>query len=88
MSNKGLAIVLATAIYAGNRGLVVDTTSTAERIYTVIAACPDFRMDEVKADVYAQLAENLTADTTFERAINIIENALSNTTHALKVYHG
>lgn len=35
--------------------------------------------DDAKADVYAQLAESLTADTPFEEAVSIIESALDET---------
>jgi len=83
MSNRGIAYVLAIAIYTGNRGDTVDTEDTAEKIYAVINASKDFRGDEVKADVYAQLAEQLDGDTSFERAVNIIEAALDSTQRAL-----
>lgn len=77
--NKGIAYALASAIYAGTAGApVVDTAAIAERIYDTIDGTP-LGTNEFKADLYAQLAEKLTADTTFERAVNIIEAAINDT---------
>jgi hypothetical protein len=78
MSNKGNAYALASAIYAGTAGPVVDIDDLVDRVYRTIDKSP-FGSDDAKADLYAQLAESLTADTTFERAVNIIEAAMDRT---------
>ena len=82
MSNKGNAYALATAIYADTRGPIVDIDDLVDRVYRTLDRTP-FGSDDAKADLYAQLAEQLTADTTFERAVNIIEAALDSTEAAL-----
>lgn len=82
MSNKGNAYALATAIYADTRGPVVDVDDLSDRIYRTIDRTP-FGSDDAKADLYAQLAEKLTATTTFERAVNVIEAAMDSTEAAL-----
>lgn len=79
MSNRGNAIVLATAIYAGSRGaamVVVD--DVADRVYAAIDDTV-FRTDAAKADLYARLAEQLTADTPFDKAVDLIEVAMERT---------
>lgn len=85
MSNKGNAYALAAAIYADARGPVVDIDDLSDRIYRTLDKSP-FGSDEAKADLYAQLAERLTADTSFERAVNIIEAAMDSTLEALNGY--
>lgn len=82
MSNKGNAYALASAIYADTRGPVVDIDDLSDRIYRTLDQTP-FGTDEAKADLYAQLAERLTANTSFERAVNIIEAAMDSTQEAL-----
>ena len=74
---------MAMAIYTGNRGPTVDTEDTADKVYRALSTSTLCAPDEAKADVYAQLAEQRTADTTFERAVNIIEVALDSTEKAL-----
>lgn len=83
MSNKGLAIVLASAIYAGNKDVEWIEADTPDRIYTALDSSDMFTSDDAKADVYAQLAEQLTEATTFKEAISIIEYALDNTQKGL-----
>lgn len=79
MSNKGTAYAIASAIYAGTQDQpIVDIDDLSDKLYRTLDKSP-FGNDEVKADLYATLAESLTADTTFERAVNIIEAALDNT---------
>lgn len=85
MSNKGNAYALASAIYADTRGPVVDIDDLSDRIYRTLDRTP-FGTDEAKADLYAQLAERLTANTSFERAVNIIEAAMDSTQGALYGY--
>lgn len=85
MSNKGNAYALASAIYADTRGPVVDIDDLSDRIYRTLDRTP-FGTDEAKADLYAQLAERLTANTSFERAVNIIEAAMDSTQEALNGY--
>lgn len=83
MSNKGIAYALASAIYAGTGGAaVVDVDDLSDRIYRTLDK-PPYGSDDAKADLYAQLAEQLTADTSFERAVNIIEAAMDSTEAAL-----
>lgn len=80
MNSKGTAYALASAIYAGTcDAAVVDTDMVAARIYDTLDGTP-LGTDEFKADLYAQLAEKLTARTSFERAVNIIEAAINDTT--------
>lgn len=85
MSNKGNAYALASAIYADTRGPVVDIDDLSDRIYRTLDRTA-FGTDEAKADLYAQLAERLTANTSFERAVNIIEAAMDSTQEALNGY--
>lgn len=76
MSNKGTAYAIATAIYAGTHDQpIVDIDDLSDRLYRTLAGSP-LGTEEVKADLYATLAESLTADTSFERAVNIIEAAI------------
>ena len=83
MSNKGNAYALATAIYAGTQDQpIVDIDDLSDKVYRTLDRSP-YGSDEAKADLYAQLAEQLKADTTFERAVNIIEAALDSTEAAL-----
>lgn len=80
MSNKGEAYVIATAIYAGTKGTGrVDIDEISDRLYHAMQATGTLTTEEAKADVYAQLAESLTADTPFEEAVSIIEAALDET---------
>lgn len=83
MSNKGNAYALATAIYADTRGPVVDIDDLSDRVYRTVDRS-SFGSDDAKADLYAQLAEKLTADTSFERAVNIIEAAMDSTQAAME----
>lgn len=85
LSSRGLAYVLTVAIYAGNRD-VVDVANTSDRIYKAININPSFNSDEARADVYAQLAEKLTAATPFKDAVHIVETALYNTELALRTH--
>lgn len=80
MSNRGDAFVLATAIYAGHKTLTIETLE--DRLYAAVASI-GLGADEVKADIYAQLAERLTAKTTFADALVICEGAISETRRAI-----
>lgn len=82
MSNKGNAYALAMAIYAGTDTATVDVDALSDRVYRTVDKS-QFGSDEAKADLYAQLAEKLTAGTSFERAVNIIEAAMDSTQEAL-----
>ena len=76
MSNLGNAYALATALYAR------DTSKPLEEICDNLYHCVDglgFGTDERKADLYAQLAEQLTNGMPFEQVVNIIEKAMSST---------
>lgn len=79
-SNRGIAYVLAIAIYAGNKDKdVIDVEDVSDRIYSTLNRSEVFTHDEAKADLYAQLAEKLTADTPFKEAVEIIEAAVYQT---------
>lgn len=83
MSNKGNAYALALAIYADTlHQPIVDIDDLSDRVYRTIDKSP-LGSDEAKADIYAQLAEQLTAHTSFERAVNVIEAAMDSTQAAL-----
>ena len=83
MSNKGNAYAIASAIFAGTSNCpCVDIDDLSDRLYRTIDKS-GFGSEEAKADLYAQLAERLTCDTTFERAVNIIEAAMDSTEAAL-----
>ncbi len=83
MSNKGNAYALAMAIYAGTSDApIVDIDDLSDRVYRTLDRSL-FGSDDAKADLYAQLVESLTADTTFEQAVSIIEAAMDNTEAAL-----
>jgi hypothetical protein len=78
-STVGDAYVLATAIYAGTDGPLVDTELVGERLYDAVDAC-GFGSEDHKADLYAQLAERLTATTRFNDAVDIVALAMTRTT--------
>lgn len=79
MTYRGTAYVLASAIYAGTRdAATVPVDLVAERAYVAIDDTI-FRTDAAKADLYARLAERLTADTTFATAVDVIECAMEQT---------
>jgi hypothetical protein len=77
MSNKGNAYALATVLYAR------DTKLTSENIYHAVDVL-EFGEDERKADLYAQLEENLTASLPFSQAVDVIEAAMDNTDRRFK----
>lgn len=60
---------------------MVAVDVVAERVYASIDGTI-FRTDEAKADLYARLAERLTADTPFATAVDLIECALEQTVMA------
>lgn len=76
MSNKGNAYAVASAIYAGRK--FQDEAALAEALYTAVDGL-GFGTDERKADLYAQLADNLTPNTGFEDAVRIVEAAMNST---------
>ena len=79
-SNRGIAYVLAIAIYAGNKDTdVVDIEDVSDRIYHTLNRSEVFTYAEAKADLYGQLAEKLTATTPFKEAVEIIETAVYQT---------
>lgn len=73
--NLGNAYALATALYARDKSLPCE--EIADNIYHCVNVL-EFE-DERKADLYAQLAENLTADTGFSDAVSIIDAAMDST---------
>lgn len=78
MTTRGDAYVLASAIYAGTDGPIVDIDDVADRVYRTLDKSP-LGSDDAKADLYAQLAEQLTATTSFQSAVDIIQAAMDNT---------
>lgn len=76
MSNLGNAYVIGLALYARDTSLPLE--DIAENLYHAVEVV-EFGCDERKADLYAQLVDNLTADTTFENAVEIIEAAMDKT---------
>lgn len=72
MTSMGTAYVLATLIYGYPVEDRID--ALAECVNLTFNHC-----DEAKADLYAQLAEKLNADTGFEDARLIIEQSIDNT---------
>lgn len=76
MTTKGEAYAIATAIYAGTANQqIVDIDDLSDRLYRTLDGL-NLGTDDLKADLYASLAESLAADTSFERAVNIIESKL------------
>jgi len=78
MSNQGTAYAIACAIYAGNGpgSVIVDIDATSERLYDTLNSST-YHDDDTKAELYAILAETLTAGTSFAGAVVIIEAALN-----------
>ena len=84
MSNASKALVVAMAIYAkdpDNEFFPMEDLEAA--LYHAVEVC-GFGHDELKADLYAQLAEKLTADTKFNDAVGIIADAMD----ATEKYYG
>lgn len=76
MSNLGNAYVLATALYARDRSLPLEDMAT--NLYHCVEVI-EFGEDERKADLYVQLAEQLTDGMPFEEVVSKIEAAMDNT---------
>ena len=76
MSNLGNAYVLATALYARDKSKPLG--DICEDLYDAVDAL-GFGTDERKADLYAQLAEQLTNTTSFSDAVVIISTAMDST---------
>lgn len=79
MSNRSNAMLVATAIYQGRVaarfGGEIAREDLEQLVYDAVEAA-DFGSDERKADLYARLAENLMATTTFTAAWDIVEAAM------------
>jgi hypothetical protein len=78
-TGKGLAYVIACALYArapAEGPTPIDDVD--DRLYAAIDAL-GYGANEVKADLYAQMAERLTSTTRFDAAVIIIEGCLANT---------
>ena len=75
-SNLGNAYVIALAIYARDTSLPLE--DIADNLYHAVDVT-EFGSEERKADLYAQLVDNLAPDTTFESAVSIIECAMDKT---------
>jgi hypothetical protein len=68
-------------LYARDTKLTIEELS--DNIYHVVDVL-EFGEDERKADLYAQLEENLTASLPFSQAVEIIEAAMDNTDRRFK----
>ena len=79
MSNLGNAYAL--ALYARDKSLPIE--DIAENIYHCVNVI-EFGYDEIKADLYAQLAEQLTPGLPFEEVVSIIEAAMDKTDRRFK----
>jgi len=76
MSNLGNAYVLAGELYIKDETLPFeDRSANLHRCIEIVG----FGCDERKADLYAQLEENLEAGTPYQEAVLIIEAAMDNT---------
>lgn len=85
-SSKGHAYVLAAALYArSHTGVPTPIEDVDERLYEAIESL-GFGEDEVKADLYARLAECLTSTTRFDAAVLHIEVCIDKTRRAF--FHG
>ena len=67
-SNLGNAYAVALAVVGKDEEAVYHAVEVVE-----------FGSDERKADLYAQLAEKITATTPFEEVVSITEAAMDNT---------
>lgn len=71
--------MVASAIYAGTKSQpIVDIDDLCDRLQRAIDKTV-FGCDEGRADLYAQLAERLGADTPFNVACDTIEAAMNST---------
>ena len=75
------ALLIATALYCVDpeTRMRARTHDMADALYETVGALG--LTDESKADVYATLADNLTAKTGFKEARAIIETALREVKH-------
>lgn len=79
MTIAAKAFVIATAIYSKDPdGSTLPIEDLEDALYHAVDVC-GFGSDEMKADLYAQLAEQLTATTKFQDAVGIIADAMENT---------
>ena len=76
MSNLGNAYVLATALYARDKSLPLE--EMAHNLYHCVEVL-EYGEDERKADLYAQLAENLKDGMPFETVVEHIGAAMDST---------
>ena len=85
MTIAAKAFVIATSIYSKDPdGSTLPIEDLEDALYHAVDVC-GFGSDEMKADLYAQLAEQLTATTKFQDAVGIIADAMEQT---LKAVHG
>lgn len=79
MTIAAKAFVIATSIYSKDPdGSTLPIEDLEDALYHSVDVC-GFGSDEMKADLYAQLAEQLTATTKFQDAVGIIADAMENT---------
>jgi hypothetical protein len=73
MVNRGTAYGIALAIYSTDDD---DFADRSEKLYRTVDTLVG-GSDEIRADLYAQLEETLTANTPFADAVEIIRCALT-----------
>jgi hypothetical protein len=74
MMDFGKAFQLACCIYGYEEGNNIE--DMAEALQLAVGVVLIDITDEAKADLYSLLAEQLTADTKFTKAVSIIDDAL------------
>lgn len=85
MTIAAKAFVIAMAIYSKDPdGSTLPIEDLEDALYHAVDVC-GFGNDDMKADLYAQLAEKLTATTKFQDAVGIIADAMEQTGQA---FHG
>ena len=83
MTIAAKAFVIAMAIYSKDPdGSTLPIEDLEDALYHAVDVC-GFGNDDMKADLYAQLAEKLTATTKFQDAVGIIADAMEQTERAV-----
>lgn len=73
------AFIIATALYSKDPdGTELPIADMEDNLYHAVDVV-GFGSDEMKADLYARLAEKLTADTKFTDAVDIIATCMQAT---------
>lgn len=75
---SGMAIVIASAIYARPAGGELSMDEVEVQVYEAVEA-GDYGDNEFKADLYARFAECLTDKTPFSQACTLIDQCIAQT---------